>query len=387
MRSPRPDTRRGLDTLARFVREREVEQIVVGLPLTMRGEEGEQARWTRRFAERLAERVDVPVVMHDERLTTRQAERSGGTAQEDSRAAAHLLEAFLMARRRMSRQEETTTQRRGARARAARARGASGGGARRAAAADSAGPGDPPGSRRRRRRPRPRGRPHRSARQWRNPRHRRLRHRRRSLRSNRGSLAPPRGPRSTLLRVVAVVGLVLTLFAGWFLFSLFQPFKGDGEGLVRVAIPTGATVTQIGDILEENGVIDSAFFFRARVTLGGSRGDLKPGHYHLKDDMSYSAAIDALSEGPPKNIVTVTIPEGRSRAEIGPIVEGAGLTGSYEASQRQRARLQPARVRGRRRREPRGLPLPGDLRAEAGGERRRARREAARGVRGPVRHR
>ena len=92
-----PETRRGLDTLARLVKEREIEQVVVGLPLTMRGEEGDQARWARRFAERLAERVDVPVVMHDERLTTRQAERSGGTAQADSRAAAHLLEAYLMA--------------------------------------------------------------------------------------------------------------------------------------------------------------------------------------------------------------------------------------------------------------------------------------------------
>ena len=122
----------------------------------------------------------------------------------------------------------------------------------------------------------------------------------------------------------------MALFAVWFLFSLFQPFKGDGEGLVRVAIPTGASVTQIGDILEENGVIDSAFFFRARVTLGSSRGDLKPGHYRLKNDMSYGAAIDALSEGPPKNIVTVTIPEGRSRAEIGEIVKGAGLAGDYE---------------------------------------------------------
>ncbi|MDQ3992469.1 MAG: Holliday junction resolvase RuvX, partial [Actinomycetota bacterium] len=93
---PQPETRRGLDTLARLVRDREIEQIVVGLPLTMRGEEGDQARWARRFAERLAERVDVPVVMHDERLTTRQAERSGGTAEADSRAAAHLLEAYLM---------------------------------------------------------------------------------------------------------------------------------------------------------------------------------------------------------------------------------------------------------------------------------------------------
>ena len=93
-----PDTKRGVDTLARLVRERQIEQVVVGLPLTMRGEEGEQARWTRRFAERLAAHVDVPVAMHDERLTTRQAERSGGTAEADSRAAAHLLEAFLMAR-------------------------------------------------------------------------------------------------------------------------------------------------------------------------------------------------------------------------------------------------------------------------------------------------
>jgi putative holliday junction resolvase len=95
---PRPDTKRGVDSLARLVREREIEQIVVGLPLTMRGEEGGQARWARRFAERLAERVAVPVTMHDERLTTRQADRTGGSAAADSRAAAHLLEAFLMAR-------------------------------------------------------------------------------------------------------------------------------------------------------------------------------------------------------------------------------------------------------------------------------------------------
>ena len=93
-----PDTRRGLDSLARLVRDREIDQIVVGLPLTMRGEEGDQARWTRRFTDRLAARVDVPVTMHDERLTTRQAEREGGDAPADSRAAAHLLEAYLEGR-------------------------------------------------------------------------------------------------------------------------------------------------------------------------------------------------------------------------------------------------------------------------------------------------
>ena len=142
--------------------------------------------------------------------------------------------------------------------------------------------------------------------------------------------ASPRPPRSTLFRVAVGAGAVLALVAAWFLFSLFQPFKGEGEGEVRVQIPTGASVTQIGDILEENDVIASAFFFRARVTLGGSRGDLKPGSYRLKRDMSYSAAIDALSEGPPKDIVTITIPEGRSRPEVAAIVEEAGLTGNYE---------------------------------------------------------
>jgi putative holliday junction resolvase len=91
----RPGTRRGLDRLARLARTREVDRVVVGLPLSLSGEEGPQARQTREWAARLAERIDVPVELHDERLTTRQAERSGGSADLDSRAAAHLLEAYL----------------------------------------------------------------------------------------------------------------------------------------------------------------------------------------------------------------------------------------------------------------------------------------------------
>src|SRR3954447_3428385 len=92
-----PDTRRGLGRIAAIVREREVDRVVVGLPLSLSGEEGAQARRTRAWADRLAERLDVPVVLHDERLTTRQAERAGGAADADSRAAAHLLEAYLAA--------------------------------------------------------------------------------------------------------------------------------------------------------------------------------------------------------------------------------------------------------------------------------------------------
>jgi putative Holliday junction resolvase len=92
----RPDTRRGMQRLVQLVRERDVAQVVVGLPLSLSGEEGPQALRTREWAGRLAARLQgVPVDLHDERLTTRQAERVGGRADEDSRAAAHLLEAYL----------------------------------------------------------------------------------------------------------------------------------------------------------------------------------------------------------------------------------------------------------------------------------------------------
>jgi len=93
----RPDTRRGLAAIAALVDEHGVERIVVGLPLTLAGEEGEQARPARAFADRLAARVSVPVELWDERLTSRQADRSGGGADRDSRAAAHLLDAWLQA--------------------------------------------------------------------------------------------------------------------------------------------------------------------------------------------------------------------------------------------------------------------------------------------------
>jgi putative Holliday junction resolvase len=93
----RPDTKKGLAALARLVEEQGAERVIVGLPLTLAGEQGEQADSARAFAERLERRVNVPVELHDERLTTRLAERTGGAGDEDSRAAAHLLESYLAA--------------------------------------------------------------------------------------------------------------------------------------------------------------------------------------------------------------------------------------------------------------------------------------------------
>jgi putative Holliday junction resolvase len=93
----RPGTRRGLGAILGLVREHGVRTVVVGLPLGLSGDDTDQTRETRSFAETLRSRLGgrVEVVLHDERFTTRMAERFGGEGDEDSRAAAHLLEGWL----------------------------------------------------------------------------------------------------------------------------------------------------------------------------------------------------------------------------------------------------------------------------------------------------
>jgi putative holliday junction resolvase len=89
------------DEVARVTTEQDAELIVVGLPVSLDGTEGEQAARARAFADAIAERVEIPVEIYDERLTTRMAAasaRGGATAAPDALAAAHLLESYLDAR-------------------------------------------------------------------------------------------------------------------------------------------------------------------------------------------------------------------------------------------------------------------------------------------------
>lgn len=97
---PLPAVPPDVEAIARLVRDEEAERVVVGLPVTLSGEEGAQARSSREFAAELGELLDVPVETYDERLTTALAARTsreGARADEDSLAAAHLLESYLAA--------------------------------------------------------------------------------------------------------------------------------------------------------------------------------------------------------------------------------------------------------------------------------------------------
>jgi len=176
--------------------------------------------------------------------------------------------------------------------------------------------------------------------------------------------APPRPParpqrrrRRLLLLLLPLVALGLA--AAWLTWQLFQPFAaGDGGERVQVRIPEGLSAAQIGDLLEERGVVDSGFFFSLRTRLADDLGGLRSGTVDLRRDMSYSAAMEELTKAPPAapRTIKVTIPEGRSRREVGPIIREAGLRGSYTAATRRSSELDPRDYGA-----PRGASLEGFL--------------------------
>ena len=153
-----------------------------------------------------------------------------------------------------------------------------------------------------------------------------------------GRAKPGRRRHRGRLVVLAIVALAVVA-VGWFALSLFQPFKGDGTGEVRVVIPQGASLGEIAELLEAEGVVSSSSFFALRARISGRSGDLKPGPYVLQGDMAYVDVLDTLERGVPPNVVMVTIPEGRSRAEIAPTVKR--LDGNYLRATRRSRLLDP----------------------------------------------
>jgi putative transcription antitermination factor YqgF len=91
----RAATESGIARILELVRGEDVELIVVGLPVTLRGERGAQAEETERFVEALRAATELPVESFDERFTTKLAAAGAAKAPEDAVAAAHLLTSYL----------------------------------------------------------------------------------------------------------------------------------------------------------------------------------------------------------------------------------------------------------------------------------------------------
>lgn len=157
-------------------------------------------------------------------------------------------------------------------------------------------------------------------------------------RSERPPAAPPRRPRRPaeddeyidlpnesrvprwLVAILVVVGLVAAVVGGsmWWYRNQVDPPGGPGEE-VQVQIPEGATTSDVGSILDDEGVISGATLFNFYVG-GKDLTAVQAGSYTFRANSSFDEAIEILNAGPgtPATRATtkVSIPEGLTVDEI-----------------------------------------------------------------------
>ncbi|MDQ3940578.1 MAG: endolytic transglycosylase MltG [Actinomycetota bacterium] len=113
--------------------------------------------------------------------------------------------------------------------------------------------------------------------------------------------------------VFVLVGVVGVASAGGLLYlrSIGVGGTSSSGAPVEVTVPEGATAQEIGTILEDAGVIESAFAFRVAVFLGSGAEDIQAGRYELRRGLTATDALETLvDEGPVLEFVNVTFPEG-----------------------------------------------------------------------------
>jgi UPF0755 protein len=106
-----------------------------------------------------------------------------------------------------------------------------------------------------------------------------------------------------LLGVPAAVGVV-------YLNSIGVTSSSSPGGVVAIEIPEGTTITEVGELLEEEGIIKSAMGFRIASYLHSGDEGIQAGTYELPSGLSARDALERILEGPEVKFITVTFPEG-----------------------------------------------------------------------------
>lgn len=117
---------------------------------------------------------------------------------------------------------------------------------------------------------------------------------------------------STASKMFALV--VLSIIAG----VLFVLMRYDGSGsaaaeegeLITVEIPEGAAADQVGEILVDAGVLDSALTFQAVTRVDERASQIQPGTYELRAGMDTGEILERLTQSQAVPVFNLTIPEG-----------------------------------------------------------------------------
>jgi UPF0755 protein len=132
-------------------------------------------------------------------------------------------------------------------------------------------------------------------------------------------------------RILVVLGclaclLILTAGAVLLYGSRYPEFPGSGPGNeVEITIPKGISRPALGELLEQQGLIGSAWLFGLYLRWSGRFPSLKAGRHVFRDNMSPREIADELARPPQAKQLRVTIPEGLNLREIAEVLAKAGL--------------------------------------------------------------
>jgi UPF0755 protein len=142
-----------------------------------------------------------------------------------------------------------------------------------------------------------------------------------------------RSGRAWVTRVIVVVGFLAFMFGvytvvnrghEWLQARAADTTSTTLPASVKVIISPGMTATQIGQLLEDKGVVASATAFVDLVDSRGSETKLQPGTYQLPTNAQLVTVVEKLEKGQGANTFTVTIPEGLAASQIAAQLVKAG---------------------------------------------------------------
>lgn len=84
-----------LQKVIEVIRNEKIDRVIVGLPIGLDGKENENTKKIRKFVDELKKEIDVPVDFVDERFTSAQADRMGGTVSRDEKSAMIILQSYI----------------------------------------------------------------------------------------------------------------------------------------------------------------------------------------------------------------------------------------------------------------------------------------------------
>lgn len=139
-------------------------------------------------------------------------------------------------------------------------------------------------------------------------------------------------PEVHFMRKVIIVLLLLIAIAGaggfWYISNLDKPMDPSSTDEISIEIPEGTYAGAIGEILEKNGVIKSAFNFKLYLRMLKEQPAMKAGNYTLSPSMDFDTIIDILVNNE-VNDLQVTVPEGLTIKQTAQKLADQGV-GTYE---------------------------------------------------------